>query len=64
MSGVREYDARGLRVDLPDERDAIKLAKTWANKLTETGKARAGTVVTVSDEYGNIVCKVPIPRKQ
>ena len=64
MSEVGDYDARGLWVDLPNERYAINLAKTWANELAETGKARAGAVVTVSDKYGNIVCKVRIPRKQ
>ena len=52
-----------LCVDLPTERDAMEVAKRIAEKLAEASRGRPGRVVTVTDEHGNIVAKVPVPPK-
>ena len=51
-----------LCVDLPTERDAMKVAKRIAEKLAE-GSGGPGLMVTVTDEHGTIIAKVPVPSK-
>ena len=56
-----KYGPQGLCVDLPTEDDATALAKACANKLGETSKSGRGTFITLSDEYGNFICNIPVP---
>jgi hypothetical protein len=51
-----------LCLDLRSERDAIEVAKRIAHRLAEGSQGR-GCVITVSDEYGNVVGKISVPRK-
>jgi hypothetical protein len=51
-----------LCVDLPTERDAMEVAKRIADKLAEASGRPSG-MVTVRDELGAIIAKVPVPSK-
>jgi hypothetical protein len=53
---------RTLCLELPTERDAVKVARRIADKLAERSSGRGG-LVTVTDEHGNVVGKVPVPSK-
>lgn len=54
---------RPLCLDLPTERDAMKVAQRIADRMAVTSHSQPGMVITVTDETGNVVCKVPVPAK-
>ena len=59
---LKKHAPHALCLDLPTERDAVKVAERIANKLAE-GSRRSGRMVTVTDEHGTIIAKVPVPSK-
>jgi hypothetical protein len=61
MAPPSKHHRPTLCVDLPTERDAMEVAKRIADKLAERSPGRGG-VVTVTDQYGNVVGKISVPR--
>ena len=58
---LKNRTPRVLYAKLPTEHDAVVVAQGIANKLTESGhKAR---FVTIKNEYGEVIGRVPVPRK-
>jgi hypothetical protein len=62
MPKLSKHHLRTLCLELPTERDAVKVAQRIADKLAERSSGRGG-LVTVTDERGNVVGKVPVPSK-
>jgi hypothetical protein len=52
-----------LCLELPTERDAIDVAQRFANKLAETSNGGHTRLITVTDEHGKVICRVPVRPK-
>jgi hypothetical protein len=63
MAAQSTLHSRRFCLELPTERDALKVAERIANKLAEDSKLPPGRVITVTDENGNVIGKVPVSRK-